>query len=136
MTRGKRDVLFYGLAGATTLLIVATINLVFLKAPVEKTMGIVQKIFYFHVPSAYAMYIGAAACCVGSLAYLLKPTDARDALARAGAEVAVVFGVIVLTTGPLWAAKAWGYYWTWDPRLTTALLQVLIYVAYLVLRGF
>lgn len=99
-------------------------------------MGIVQKIFYFHVPSAYAMYLGAAACFVGSLGYLLRPTDVRDALARAGAEIAVVFGAIVLTTGPLWAAKAWGYYWTWDPRLTTSLLSVLIYVAYMVLRAF
>jgi heme exporter protein C len=127
---------FYGLVGVTTLLYAYLINLVFLVAPVERTMGIVQKIFYFHVPSAYCMYIGAAACFVGSVAYLLKPTDARDALARAGGEVAVVFGAIVLTTGPLWAAKAWGYYWTWDPRLTTSLLSVLIYVAYLVLRAF
>jgi heme exporter protein C len=119
-----------------TLLFAATINVVFLRAPVERSMGIVQKIFYFHVPSAYSMYIGAAACCVGSIGYLLKPTDLWDAIARAGAEVAVVFGAIVLTTGPLWAAKAWGYYWTWDPRLTTAMLSVLIYVAYLVLRAF
>jgi heme exporter protein C len=115
---------------------VVTINHVFLVSPIEARMGIVQKIFYFHVPAAYSMYIGATACFVGSVAYLLRPTDARDALARAGAEVAVVFGAIVLTTGPLWAAKAWGYYWTWDPRLTTSMLSVLIYVAYLVLRAF
>ncbi|MGH7283273.1 MAG: cytochrome c biogenesis protein CcsA, partial [Polyangiaceae bacterium] len=87
-------------------------------------------------PSAYSMYIGATACFVGSAGYLVKPSMKWDALGRAGAELAVTFGAIVLTTGPLWAAKAWGYYWTWDPRLTTALLQVLIYVAYLVLRGF
>ena len=127
---------FYALLAAASVLFVLTINWVFLMAPVEARMGIVQKIFYFHVPSAYAMYIGATACFAGSVAYLLKPTDARDALARAGAEVAVVFGAIVLTTGPLWAAKAWGYYWTWDPRLTTSLLSVMIYVAYLVLRTF
>jgi heme exporter protein C len=127
---------FYALVAVAGALYVYLINLVFLKAPVEKTMGIVQKIFYFHVPSAYAMYIGATACFIGSVAYLLRPTDARDALARAGGEVAVVFGAIVLTTGPLWAAKAWGYYWTWDPRLTTSLLSVMIYVSYLVLRSF
>jgi heme exporter protein C len=130
------DYVFYATIALATVLYVWLINLVFLQVPTEKTMGIVQKIFYFHVPSAYSMYIGATACFVGSVAYLIRPTDARDALARAGAEVAVVFGAIVLTTGPLWAAKAWGYYWTWDPRLTTALLSVLIYVAYLVLRGF
>jgi len=130
------NIVFMALLGTATLLFIGTIHAVFMFAPVEKTMGIVQKIFYFHVPSAYSMYIGAAACFFGSAAYLIRPTDARDALARAGAEMAVVFGAIVLTTGPLWAAKAWGYYWTWDPRLTTSLLSVLIYVAYLVLRAF
>jgi heme exporter protein C len=96
----------------------------------------VQKIFYFHVPAAVGMYIAAAACFVGSAMYLYAPTDARDAFAKAGAEAAVVFGVIVLVTGPLWAAKAWGRYWVWDPRLTTSMLSVLIYVAYVVLRAF
>jgi heme exporter protein C len=136
--RSKRyaDAVFLPLVVVATLLFLATINVVFLRAPIEKSMGIVQKIFYFHVPSAYSMYIGATACFAGSIAYLLKPTDWADALARAGTEVAVVFGAIVLTTGPLWAAYAWGYYWTWDPRLTTAMLSVLIYVAYLVLRTF
>lgn len=134
--RARSDLAFYAVMLAASVLFVLTINWVFLKAPTEARMGIVQKIFYFHVPSAYSMYIGATACFAGSIAYLLKPTDARDAFARAGAEVAVVFGAIVLTTGPLWAAKAWGYYWTWDPRLTTSLLSVLIYVAYLVLRAF
>ncbi len=128
--------MFYALASVTTLAFVAEIVLVFLFAPTEARMGIVQKIFYFHVPSAYGMYLGAAACFVGSVAYLAGPTDARDALARAGAEAAVVFGAMVLTTGPLWGAKAWGAFWTWDPRLTTALLSFLIYVAYWVLRGF
>ncbi len=130
------DKAFTGLVVVACFLVVLTLNQIFLVAPVELRMGIVQKIFYFHVPSAYSMYIGAAACFVGSAAYLVKPTDARDALGRAGAEMAVVFGAIVLTTGPLWAAKAWGFYWTWDPRLTTSLLSVLIYVAYLVLRAF
>jgi heme exporter protein C len=128
--------IFYMVAGLTALTFVFEILLIFLKAPIEARMGIVQKIFYFHVPSAYAMYLGAAACFFGSAAYLARPSDTADALARAGAEVAVVFGAIVLTTGPLWGAKAWGTFWTWDPRLTTELLSVLIYVAYLVLRTF
>jgi len=127
---------FFALVVSAAILFAYNINLIFLRVPTEKTMGIVQKIFYFHVPSAYSMYIGATACFVGSVMYLLRPSDTWDAVARAGGEVAVVFGAIVLTTGPLWAAKAWGYYWTWDPRLTTSLLSVLIYVAYLVLRAF
>jgi heme exporter protein C len=82
------------------------------------------------------MYLGAAACFAGSVGYLASPREELDATARAGAEAAVVFGTMVLVSGPLWAAKAWGTLWTWDPRLTTELLSVLIYVAYLVLRGF
>lgn len=135
MTSAK-DKAFYALWGLTTVLVLSVIHIVFWKAPVEATMGIVQKIFYFHVPSAYSMYVSAGVCFVGSVLYFIKPTDARDAFARSGAELAVVFGACMLTTGPLWGAKAWGHYWTWDPRLTTAMLNVMIYVAYNVLRQF
>jgi heme exporter protein C len=134
--RTLQDRAFYALAAVTTVTFVVEIFFIFLRAPVEARMGIVQKIFYFHVPSAYAMYLGAVACLIGSVGYLARSSDASDALALAGAEVAVVFGTIVLTTGPLWGAKAWGTFWTWDPRLTTELLSVLIYVSYLVLRAF
>src|SRR3974390_290382 len=130
------DALFYVLLALTARTFVGEIFFVFLRAPIEARMGIVQKIFYFHVPSWYGMYIGAAACFLGSLLYLVKPTDLRDAFARAGAEAAVAFGAVGLITGPLWGAKAWGTFWTWDPRLTTALLSFLIYLAYLVLRAF
>jgi heme exporter protein C len=130
------DLLFYGLLALTAAAFVGEVLFVFLRTPIEARMGIVQKIFYFHVPSWYAMYLGAGTCFLGSLAYLIRPTDVRDAVARAGAEIAVVFGAIGLITGPLWGAKAWGTFWTWDPRLTTALLSFLIYVAYLVLRAF
>ena len=115
---------------------VATIQVIFLKAPTEASMGIVQKVFYFHVPAAYSMYLGAAVCFVGSAGYLARSTPRWDALARAGAEVAVVMGMMVVISGPLWAAKAWGRYWTWDPRLTTSMLSLLIYVAYTILRSF
>jgi heme exporter protein C len=97
--------------------------------------GLAQKIFYFHVPAAYAMYLSGTVCMVGSAAHLLRPTEARNALARAGAECAVLFGLMVLTSGPLWAKRAWGVYWTWDPRLTTSLLTVLIYAAMTILHG-
>jgi heme exporter protein C len=136
LSRKTNNAVFYALFGLTVILFMIEINLVFLSAPIERTMGIVQKIFYFHVPAAYGMYLGAAACFVGSVAYFLSPTDARDALAKAGAETAVAFGFIVLVTGPLWAAKAWGRYWVWDPRLTTSMLSVLVYVAYVVVRSF
>jgi heme exporter protein C len=120
---------------ATLAVFGATLYTVFVVAPVEKQMGIVQKIFYFHVPSAYAMYLGFAASAVGSAMYLLKRDPKWDALGVAGAEVGTLFCVIVLLTGPLWARKAWGVWWTWDPRLTTTLLAGMIFVAYLALRS-
>lgn len=104
-------------------------------APVEAQMGIVQKIFYFHVPSAYSMYLGVAACFLGSVIFLWKKSDFWDAVARAGGELTVLFTVIVITTGPLWAKKAWGVYWTWDPRLTSTMLLGLLYGAYVVMRA-
>lgn len=120
---------------STLALFAVTLYLIFIVAPVEKQMGIVQKIFYFHVPSAYAMYIGFGASAVGSAGYLIKRDPKWDALGVAGAEVGTLFCVIVLLTGPLWARKAWGVWWTWDPRLTTTLLAGMIFAAYLALRS-
>jgi heme exporter protein C len=134
--RTRESAVFLVLLAATAVSFLATIHFVAFRAPVESSMGIVQKIFYFHVPAAYSMYLGATACFVGSAGYLFAGKKGWDALAKAGAEVAVAMGVIVLVTGPLWAAKAWGVYWTWDPRLTTSMLSVMLYVAYVVLRAF
>ena len=120
---------------ATLALFAAALYTIFVVAPVEQQMGIVQKIFYFHVPSAYAMYIGFFVSAVGSAVYLLKRSPRWDAVAVAGAEVGTLFCLIVLLTGPLWARKAWGVWWTWDPRLTTTLLSGMIFAAYLALRS-
>ncbi len=133
---GAADLTFQALLVLAAIAIVGTIQFIAFRTPTEASMGIVQKIFYFHVPAAYSMYVGATACFVGSAGYLYDGRRGWDALARAGAEVAVAMGIIVLVTGPLWAAKAWGVYWTWDPRLTTSMLSVLLYVAYVVLRLF
>lgn len=134
--RGVGETVFYLVAGATAVSLLVTLYVVFFRAPVEASMGIVQKIFYFHVPSAYAMYLGAACCFAGSVGYLARGTLRWDGIARAGADVAVLMGLMVMISGPLWARKAWGTFWTWDPRLTTSLLSLLIYVAYTVLRTF
>jgi len=119
----------------TLALFAATLYAIFVVAPVEQQMGIVQKIFYFHVPSAYAMYIGFTVSALGSAVYLLKRDPKWDAIGVAGAEVGTLFCLIVLLTGPLWARKAWGVWWTWDPRLTTTLLSGMIFAAYLALRS-
>jgi len=126
---------FVALAALTAILLAASVYTIFFVAPVELQMGVVQKIFYFHVPSAYSMYVGFTLCVVGSAIYLAKRSDTAEAMAVAGAEVGTVFCLIVLITGPLWGRKAWGTYWTWDPRLTTTLLISMVYVAYLLLRN-
>lgn len=130
--------LFPFLVAATLGVFLWLIQFVFFKAPIAQPEagGLAQKIFYFHVPSAYAMYLCGVVCLVASVGYLLSLTDKWNAWAQAGAECAVVFGLIVLTSGPIWAKKAWGVYWTWEPRLTTSLLTVLIYLAIAVLRRF
>jgi heme exporter protein C len=130
------DIGFHALAMATCASLLITVFFIAFRVPAEATMGVVQKIFYFHAPSAYAMYFGAGVCFLGSAAYLAQGARRWDAIAKAGAEVAVAMGFMVMISGPLWAMKAWGVSWTWDPRLTTSMLSVLIYVAYVLLRAF
>ncbi len=131
-------VVFHALLAATTAVFFYLIYYIVMVTPEAQLAsgGLAQKIFYFHVPAAYAMYLSGVVCFIASAAYLVRATDGRNAWAKAGAEVAVVFGLMVMTSGPLWAKKAWGVYWTWDPRLTTSLLSVLIYVAIVVMRAF
>lgn len=128
--------LLVALAALGAVALLASLYLIFVVAPVERQMGIVQKIFYFHVPSAYGMYVGFITAAVGSAVYLAKRDDRWDAVAVAGAEVGSLFCLLMLVTGPLWARKAWGVWWTWDPRLTSTLLAGMIFTAYLVLRSF
>ncbi|MGH9331514.1 MAG: cytochrome c biogenesis protein CcsA [Vicinamibacterales bacterium] len=105
-------------------------------APYESTMGFVQKIFYFHFPSWMVMFSAVFVCGVAGAVHLFRRSAAADRVAVAAAEVAVLFGLIGLTTGPLWARKAWGVWWQWDARLTSALVLELILIAYLLLRRY
>ena len=105
-------------------------------APMESTMGLIQKIFYFHVPAASATFLAAAVCGIASAMFLWRRNPAADHVAVSAAELAVVFGIIVLATGPLWARKAWGIWWQWDVRLTASLMGWMVGVAYLLLRKY
>jgi heme exporter protein C len=107
-----------------------------LDAPYESTMGLVQKIFYFHAACGMAMFLAAFASGIGSAAFLFGKKAWADRLAVAGAELTVVIGLIVLVTGPLWARKAWGVWWQWDARLTSTLVMWMIFNAYLLLRRY
>jgi len=106
------------------------------RAPYETTMGLVQKIFYFHVPSAMMMFVSAFVCGIASAVFLFGRSPRADRVALTGAELVAVFGLVVLVTGPIWARKAWGVWWQWDARLTSSLLLWMIFLAYLLLRRY
>jgi heme exporter protein C len=106
------------------------------QAPYETTMGLIQKIFYFHVPAWMVMFTSAFVCGIASAVYLFRRRAAADHVAVAAAEMVVVFGLIGLVTGPIWARKAWGVWWQWDARLTSALVLWMIFVAYMLLRRY
>jgi len=105
-------------------------------APTEKTMGDVQRIFYYHVPSAWTAFILFFVNFIASVVYLVRRNPKADIVALVTADVGVVFCTVVLVTGPIWARPVWGIWWTWDLRLTLTLVLWLIYVSYLVLRKF
>jgi heme exporter protein C len=105
-------------------------------APTEQTMGDVQRIFYYHVPSAWTAFLLFTINFVASVIYLIRRSPRADAVAFVTAEVGVVFCTVVLVTGPLWARPVWGIWWTWDVRLTSTLVLWLIYVSYIMLRRF
>ena len=105
-------------------------------APYEATMGLVQKIFYYHMPSAVMFLLSAVVCGIASARYLFGGSAHQDRLAWSAAELAVVFGAITLVTGPLWGRKAWGVWWQWDVRLTASLMGWLVAVAYLLVRRY
>jgi len=124
------------LSALTALLLVYGLYQALVAAPTERTMGDVQRIFYYHVPSAWTAFLLFFTNLIASIIYLIWKNAKADALAVASAEVGVVFCTVVLVTGPIWARPVWGIWWTWDVRLTTTLVLWLIYVSYLVLRRF
>lgn len=105
-------------------------------APREATMGLVYKIVFYHVPSAMTTFLAAFVCAYGSAMYLFKGSEKGDQLAAAAGELTVLFGLMTLVTGPLWARKAWGVWWQWDVRLTTTVLLWFIFIAYLFARKY
>ena len=112
----------------TGLTMLAALTIVFLVVPTEADMGIVQRIFYFHVASAWVAFLGFFMVAGASAVYLWNGSPA--------AEVGVLFCTLVLVTGPIWARPIWGVWWTWDPRLTMTVVLWAIYASYLMLRAF
>ena len=114
------------------LVIAAYLALVF--APKELVMGDVQRVFYFHIGTAWTALLGFILAAVLSIIYLITKDLKWDRLQVAAIEVSLVFFLITIVLGSIWARPAWNTWWTWDPRLTTAAVTELIYIAYFMLR--
>jgi heme exporter protein C len=122
------------LGAVAILLVIAAAYAAFFIAPEERTMGLIQRIFYFHVASAWSGFTAFFLCFIGNLLYVWKRDQKYDWLAVSGAEVGLAFTTVVLITGPIWAHPVWGIWWTWDARLTSTFVLWLLYVSYLLLR--
>ncbi len=115
------------------MLLIAT-GMVFFYAPLEAVMGQVQRVFYFHVAAWWVGMLGLVAAAGSGIAYLVTKQRRWDVIGLAAVEISIVFVFIGIVTGSIWARPAWNTWWTWDPRLTTAAIMELIYLAYLMLR--
>lgn len=120
----------------TAFLLSYALYMALIGAPTEQTMGDVQRIFYYHVPSAWTAFILFFINFAASIFYLVRRNPNADIVALTSAEVGIVFLTVNLVTGPIWARPVWGIWWTWDWRLTSTLVMWLIYVSYLMLRRF
>ncbi len=131
----ERAWLLRGLGLTALLALLVALYAALFYAPTERTMGHVQRIFYFHVPSAWIAFLAFFVVCAAGILYLWRRERKWDMVALSSAEIGVLFASLVLITGPLWAKSVWGIWWTWDARLTSTLVLWLIYAGYLMLRA-
>jgi heme exporter protein C len=127
-----KRIVFAGLV--VFLLLAAAGYAAFYVAPTERTMGLIQRIFYLHAPSGMTALVAFFLCFLGNLGYVFSRKDRWDWLGVSAAEVGLAFCTVVLVTGPIWAHPVWGIWWAWDPRLTLTAVLWLLYVSYLLLR--
>jgi heme exporter protein C len=116
------------------LLVLVAAGMVFFYAPLEVVMGWVQKIFYFHVANLWVGMLGFLVALIAGVTYLCNGDHRWDIVGLAAIEISVIFFFTGIVTGSIWARPIWNTWWTWDPRLTTATIVELVYVAYLMLR--
>ena len=128
---GKGSQILYIIAGAA---ILAALYMALIFAPTEATMGDVQRIFYWHVATAWVGFLAFFVTFIASIAYLRTGRRQWDVLALSSVEVGMAYAIIMTITGSLWAKPIWDTWWTWDPRLTSVTIMLLIYASYLLLR--
>jgi heme exporter protein C len=133
MEQAKPKALFI-LEVITVLLMVSATAMVFFYAPLEAVMGQVQRVFYFHVATAWVGMLGFGVAALAGVIYLIKKDLKWDVWSLAAVEISVVFFFVAIVTGSIWARPVWNTWWTWDPRLTSSAISELIFAAYLLLR--
>ena len=119
----------------SVLLLAVAAYLALIYAPEEAVMGQVQRVFYFHVATAWVGMLGFLAAAVAGISYLITKSERWDIAEVAAVEISLVFFLITIALGSIWARPIWNTWWTWDPRLTTAAITELVYIAYFMLRG-
>lgn len=124
----------YGLTGITTILVLVALYMAVIWSPGAKGEPVTYRIIYFHVPSAIMSYIGFFITFVGGILYLWKGDLRFDRWSKVGADLGVHFCMLMIATGMIWGKQRWGAWWLWEPRLTTALILMTIYIGYLILR--
>ena len=130
--RGLGSQLLLSTAGS---LLLADLALIFFYAPTEQVMGVVQRIFYIHVPLVWMGFVSFLAVFIASIVYLIRRTPQWDRRAHAAAEVGVMFITAGILSGAIWAKPVWGTWWTWDPKLTTVFVLWVVYLGYLMVRN-
>jgi heme exporter protein C len=136
MSRSERSGFDTLLGIALLFAMVGALYMAFLGAPRERTMGDLQRIFYFHVPAGMTGLTAFALNFAASLIFLIGKNRKWDFIALSAAEIGVMFLTIVLVTGPIWAKPVWFVWWTWSPRLTSSLILWMLYLAYLLVRNY
>ena len=132
----KNDIRNNLLIGLSFISMMAALYMVFIYVPTDKHTGVVQRIFYFHVPLAWVGFLAFFVVFICSILYLWKRSAKLDTIAHASAQVGIVFTSLVLITGSIWAKSVWGIWWTWDARLTGTLVLWFTYIAYLLVRNY
>ncbi len=132
MDKPSRGLILLNLSAAVVM--AASLVLIFFVAPQEQVMGEVQRIFYWHAPGAWMSMVAFGITALTGVIYLVTRRRAWDMISRASVEIGLVFTLMTVVSGSIWARPAWNTWWTWDPRLVTYTIVALIYVAYLMLR--
>ncbi len=133
---GTRSLARNGLLAASAVLMAITLYMVFLWVPTEQNLGISQRVFYFHVPLGWIGMLSIVIVAVASVMHLLTGKEKWDSLAYSTAELGIIFATLIIVTGSLWARGDLGWWWTWDPKLTTTAILWFIYAGYLMIRAY